>query len=230
VQVEVEIRSTVPAAASLGTSAAVLVALLGALRAVLAGECGSALDVDAIARQAHDVETTRAGRESGVQDHQVAAHGGVGLLTVDPYPTGRWHRVTVPAEARLQLDRRMITVVFGPHDSSAVHRTVVERISNPGDPAHAGAIDALRRLALLAPGAAAALAAGDLEAWGRSLTANTETQAELHPDLVGPGHRRAIHLARAHGALGWKVNGAGGAGGSSPSPRRETPNAGRSRL
>ena len=43
---------------------------------------------------------------------------------------------------------------------------------------------------------------------------NTDAQAELHPDLIGEEAARVINLARAHGALGWKVNGAGGAGGS----------------
>jgi D-glycero-alpha-D-manno-heptose-7-phosphate kinase len=43
---------------------------------------------------------------------------------------------------------------------------------------------------------------------------NTSAQANLHPALVGPGHQRVIDIARAHGAVGWKVNGAGGDGGS----------------
>jgi D-glycero-alpha-D-manno-heptose-7-phosphate kinase len=43
---------------------------------------------------------------------------------------------------------------------------------------------------------------------------NTDAQARLHPDLVSPDARRVIEIARAHGAVGWKVNGAGGEGGS----------------
>jgi D-glycero-alpha-D-manno-heptose-7-phosphate kinase len=43
---------------------------------------------------------------------------------------------------------------------------------------------------------------------------NTDAQAHLHPALVGPNHRKVIAIARRHGAVGWKVNGAGGAGGS----------------
>jgi D-glycero-alpha-D-manno-heptose-7-phosphate kinase len=43
---------------------------------------------------------------------------------------------------------------------------------------------------------------------------NTEAQRNLHPDLVNPDAQRVIEIARNHGALGWKVNGAGGAGGS----------------
>jgi hypothetical protein len=43
---------------------------------------------------------------------------------------------------------------------------------------------------------------------------NITAQAQLHPDLIGPQAAQMIDIARAHGALGWKVNGAGGAGGS----------------
>ena len=41
-----------------------------------------------------------------------------------------------------------------------------------------------------------------------------EAQAELHPALVSDAARRVIDVARTHGALGWKINGAGGEGGS----------------
>ena len=43
---------------------------------------------------------------------------------------------------------------------------------------------------------------------------NTEAQANLHPALVGPQHQKVIDVARSFGAVGWKVNGAGGDGGS----------------
>jgi D-glycero-alpha-D-manno-heptose-7-phosphate kinase len=43
---------------------------------------------------------------------------------------------------------------------------------------------------------------------------NTEAQAALHPALVSKAARSVIALAKEHGAVGWKVNGAGGEGGS----------------
>ena len=46
------------------------------------------------------------------------------------------------------------------------------------------------------------------------MTESTEAQGRLHPALVGTEARRVIEIAKAHGALGWKVNGAGGEGGS----------------
>ena len=36
----------------------------------------------------------------------------------------------------------------------------------------------------------------------------------MHPELISPDAARIIDIAREHGALGWKVNGAGGDGGS----------------
>jgi D-glycero-alpha-D-manno-heptose-7-phosphate kinase len=43
---------------------------------------------------------------------------------------------------------------------------------------------------------------------------STEAQGRLHPALVGTEAQRVIPIAKEHGALGWKVNGAGGEGGS----------------
>jgi D-glycero-alpha-D-manno-heptose-7-phosphate kinase len=43
---------------------------------------------------------------------------------------------------------------------------------------------------------------------------NTAAQADLHPDLVHREAWRVIEIAAAHSAVGWKVNGAGGDGGS----------------
>jgi len=49
---------------------------------------------------------------------------------------------------------------------------------------------------------------------GIQMIANTEAQRALHPELIGERHQRVIDIARDHGAIGWKVNGAGGDGGS----------------
>jgi D-glycero-alpha-D-manno-heptose-7-phosphate kinase len=54
----------------------------------------------------------------------------------------------------------------------------------------------------------------DFDAFGRSMIANTEAQKALHPELVGVDARRVIEVAAAQGAVGWKINGAGGDGGS----------------
>lgn len=61
--IDVRVGSVAPPGASAGTSAAVCVALVGALRAL----AGASLDPDHVARAAHGVEVERLGGESGLQ-------------------------------------------------------------------------------------------------------------------------------------------------------------------
>jgi D-glycero-alpha-D-manno-heptose-7-phosphate kinase len=108
------------------------------------------------------------------------------------------------------LDARLLHLYLGrSHESWAVHRAVIASLAGGGT-----AADRLEPLRALAREGGRALAAGDLEAYGRALTANTAAQAALHPALIGESASRVIALARAYGASGWKVNGAGGDGGS----------------
>lgn len=205
--VEVTVSAAVPPGSSLGTSAAVVVALVAALEA-LAGRTPTPGD---LALRAHRVETGLAGRQSGVQDQVAAAHGGLSWIEVDPYPAWRRDEVAVDDATRAALAERLVTVHRGgAHDSSALHGRVIAA-AEAGDRAVAAVLDELRELAARAR---AALEGGDLATWGAVLTEATEAQARLHPDLVGADARALAALGAAHGAGGWKVNGAGGAGGS----------------
>jgi D-glycero-alpha-D-manno-heptose-7-phosphate kinase len=56
--------------------------------------------------------------------------------------------------------------------------------------------------------------AGQFDLLGEAMLRNTDAQERLHPSLVSAAARRIFEVARAHGAMGWKVNGAGGEGGS----------------
>ena len=59
-----------------------------------------------------------------------------------------------------------------------------------------------------------AVYAGDFTALGQAMQANTQAQQMLNPFLVSQDAQQVIAIAREHGALGWKVNGAGGEGGT----------------
>jgi D-glycero-alpha-D-manno-heptose-7-phosphate kinase len=204
--IELTIASDMPPGAGTGTSAAVSVALVAALSR-LAGLTPSPA---AIAREAHAIETERLGRQSGIQDQIAAAHGGINFVNIRAYPDAEVLAIEVPAEARIALDQRLVFVYLGrAHHSSAVHRAVIDGIVSGG-----GAEAALDRLRSAAIAARDALASGDLRAFGRALAANTEAQAALHPALISPDARLVGALGQAAGAWGWKVNGAGGDGGS----------------
>lgn len=217
--VEIRVMSAVPAGSSLGTSASVCVGVIAALDALR----GPIRSPQALAVAAHRAESDRLGRQSGVQDQLAAAHGGANLIEISRYPAARAQPVTVPPAAWSALDERLCHVAYGSgHDSSAVHEEVIAALAEEG-PSSAR----LERLRDLAGEARGALEAGDLDRYGRVLTAATDVQAALHPALVSDAARELVDVARSCGALGWKVNGAGGTGGSISILCREPSDVGR---
>ncbi len=204
--IEVTIRSDAPGGASTGTSASVAVALLGVLDRLAGGNRTK----HEIARAAHAVETVHLGRQSGIQDQLCAAFGGANFIEMTEYPRAIVTPLPLPDPIRRELDRRLALIYLGrPHSSSAVHEKVVRNLERLGP--DCAQLDALR---VAAERARDALLAGDLDALGSAMRDNTIAQAELHPELVHDDAWRVIEIAGAHGASGWKVNGAGGDGGS----------------
>ncbi len=206
VDIEVAIHSDAPAGASTGTSAAVLVALLGALDRLAGGQRSP----HAVAMAAHAVETVHLGRQSGIQDQLASAFGGANFIEITEYPHAVVTPLPLPEPLRRELQRRIGLIYLGrPHSSSAVHEKVMRDLEGRG--ADCAPLEALRGAAGRARDA---LLARDLDALGQAMRDNTATQAQLHPELVHRDAWRAIEIAAAHGAAGWKVNGAGGDGGS----------------
>jgi D-glycero-alpha-D-manno-heptose-7-phosphate kinase len=202
----VRLSCAAPPGASTGTSASVVVALLAAFDVLR----GAPLDPAALARRAHRVEVEQLGQESGIQDQIAAAYGGINFVEMPRYPDAVVTRLALAPDVRAALGRRLLHVYLGrSHESWSVHRDVIASLAGG-----ANARDRLEPLRGLARQGRDALRAGDLAAYGRALSANTDAQAALHHALVGAAARQVIALARAHGAAGWKVNGAGGDGGS----------------
>jgi D-glycero-alpha-D-manno-heptose-7-phosphate kinase len=198
--VEISVRAAAPPGCGTGTSAAVSVALLGAL-AALRSDRPSPRD---IAYAAHRLEVDTLGIQSGIQDQLCAALGGINYIEVEPYPEAVVHALP-PWDG---LDARLSLVFLGrAHNSSDLHRQVIQGLGQR----EAAVFSRLRDAATAARDA---VLARDLGAFGRAMADNTEAQRSLHPGLVGVDADRVVEWAEAHGALGWKVNGAGGDGGS----------------
>jgi D-glycero-alpha-D-manno-heptose-7-phosphate kinase len=205
--VEVTVSCRVPPGSSTGTSAAVAVAVLGALDAV-AGS-GPATPA-ALAKRAHRLEVERLGQESGVQDQLASSYGGANHIVVGPYPESRVRPLALPEGLWWELEQRLVLVCLGRlHGSSALHEKVIASLGAEGP--SSPRLELLRKAACMGR---EAIEDGDLAGFGRAMAANTDAQASLHPDLVCALAWDVIAAARSSGALGWKVNGAGGDGGS----------------
>jgi len=203
---EATIYSDAPTGASTGTSAAVTVALIGALDLLTPGQSAP----HEVAMAAHKVETDLLAQQSGIQDQLCSAFGGVNFIEMFHFPYATVSQLQAPNAIWWELERRLVLIYLGnSHNSSQVHDMVIHDLEGAGPDC-----SALKELRSTAPHARDAFYAGDFKALGRTMIDNHEAQRRLHPALVSAEAERVIEIARAHSAIGWKVNGAGGNGGS----------------
>lgn len=202
----IRVAAQLPPGCATGTSAAVAVALLAALAACH----GQHPSTSELARLAHQLETDRLGLQSGIQDQIGAAYGGGNAITMTAYPHATVQQLAIANHTIAQLDQQMVLLYLGkPHISSAIHQQVIARFEST--PAAQQLLEPLRQIAVAG---SQALTDGDLRTFGLLMQKNTEAQRALHPMLISADVDAIIALAQQYGALGWKVNGAGGDGGS----------------
>ena len=206
VAVDVNIYSMVPPGASTGTSASVSVALIGALDQLSAGR----LTPYEVAALAHRVETEKLRLQSGIQDQMASAYGGICYIQMHAFPHASVSQIEVSNSIWWELEHRLALVYIGrPHSSSDVHRRVIADLGQD-----AATDPRLSRLRKLAAQAKDAVYAGDFVGLAEAMNQNTSAQAELHPDLVSTSFQQIMDIGRTYGGEGFKVNGAGGDGGS----------------
>ena len=199
------VYADVPAGCGTGSSAAISVALIGAL-GMLTGEYHSA---EHIGRLAHELETKELGIQSGVQDQIAAAVGGISYHTIEPYPRFTTSPVRVNPEIAWELESRLVLVYTGErHLSGEVHEKVIADYQ-AGNPATRKAMDTLKTTPQLA---ASALWKGDFAAIAEIMNLNNNAQKSLHPEITTEHIERIEEVARPAGAMGFKINGAGGGG------------------
>ena len=203
---EVTIYSEAPAGASTGTSAAVTVALIGGLDSLTPKH----MSPHEVALAAQRVETELLKQQCGIQDQICSSYGGINYIEMTHYPYASVSQIQIPNAIWWELERRLVLIYLGKsHHSSQTHEMVIRDMENAGpDNEH------LAELRMTASRSRDAVYSGDFRALGKAMMDNNEAQRRLHPALISTDADRIIKIAQAHGAIGWKVNGAGGDGGS----------------
>jgi len=180
----------IPPGAGLGSSAALAVAIARALL----DHGKRAIDLATLIRAAGASEALVHGRPSGV-DVALAIAGGVGVFRRS---TGLAPLGNVPP----------LRVLVGPSGAPRSTAAMVERVA---EATGARVDDArLRELGALTDGGTAALLAGDLPALGAAMNRAHGLLADL--GVATPGLDALCETARAEGAFGAKLTGAGGGG------------------
>ena len=203
--VDISIYSDLPPGCGTGSSAAVSVALIGALSQY----AGMYLTPHEVAKLAHRLETEELKIQSGVQDQVASAVGGIGFHEIDAYPHVASSPVRIKEDIALELESRLLVVYTGQsHLSSEVHEKVISDYTS-GKEKTIKAMDTLRETPVLAK---SAIIRGDFNEFAEVMNLNTNAQKDLHPDITNDNMERLESIARGAGAIGYKINGAGGGG------------------
>jgi D-glycero-alpha-D-manno-heptose-7-phosphate kinase len=194
-------RAGSPIGAGIGGSSAMNVAVCGGL----AAWTGADVDAEALMTTAQNVEAQTLKVPTGVQDYRPARHGGISAveLTVNG-PI----RIALDVDPRA-LESRLVLAYTGASRNSGVNNWDVTRRHIDGDRA---VFDRFERIRDIAVAMRTAIECGDWLEVGRQVAAEWETRKMLAPGVTTPAIDDLIARARARGATGAKVCGAGGGG------------------
>ncbi len=197
-------QSDVPQGTGLGGSGALGVAILGAIMHAL----GKKVTRGEIALLANDIERTDLGNVGGNQDSYAAAMGGIKLITYAKGGGSSCEPIAISEKTRGQLERDTLLIYTGDvHLSGSIHTDIRTSYALPDSPT-LRAMDNLKAAALKM---AAALPAGDMDAYVEALNSARQNHYALHPSCDSDTLRK-FFKELSPGIRGGKACGAGGGG------------------
>lgn len=201
--IDLSILSEVPPGTGLGSSSAVLVALIRAVAAY----CERGMTAQDVAELASYLEIGRLAKPIGMQDQFASAFGGLNAIAFQPDGV-RVSPLRVSQPFLEELDRWLLLFATGRtrQSSEILNGQRRETEDNPS------VIDGLHQLKALASEVRAALEAEDLERFGDLLDTGWRIKCRLSRKISTGQIDGWYSLARQAGALGGKLCGAGGGG------------------
>jgi D-glycero-alpha-D-manno-heptose-7-phosphate kinase len=202
---DLKIQSSAPPGSGLGSSSAVMVTLVGLLR----DRYGLQMDAYQVARTAHRLERYDLGIRGGQQDHYAAAFGGFNYIEF----LGGDHVVVNPLRIRedtlAELEHNLLLCFTGrTRASDHIIADQSQRLVN----AEEDTVSGLRAQKELATRMKHALLQNRLHDFGVLLDEAWHQKKRISPRISTPYIDEAYAAARAAGALGGKITGAGGGG------------------
>lgn len=200
----VETRSEVAAGSGLGSSSALVVAMIQ----VFVEYLNLPLDRYDIAQVAIQIERVEATQEGGLQDQYAATFGGVNFMhflkdeaVISP--------LVLDPDVLVELEYRTLLYYTGvSRDSTAIIKEQSSNVSSD----HNQALDAMHRLKAIAYEMKEALLKGDIDKFAQILRESWLIKKQTADRITNASIESIIQAAFAHGAQAAKISGAGGGG------------------
>ena len=204
-QIEITTLADIPAGTGLGSSGSFTTALLRALHAHTRG----IVHPRELAEQACYIEIDRLGEPIGKQDQYIAAFGGVTCMTFRTDGTVDAVPLAIDDETRNNLDDNLLLFFTGFSRSAGAILKDQDQRTKHND---AVMIDSLHYVKDLGLRSKAALEAKDLVGFGKLMHEHWENKRKRSGGISNPHIDKWYQIARANGAIGGKLIGAGGGG------------------
>jgi D-glycero-alpha-D-manno-heptose-7-phosphate kinase len=203
--IEITSISDIPSQGTgLGSSSTYTVGLLNALYAYRHHSAGA----ERLAREACYIEIDRCGKPIGKQDQYIAAYGGLQFIRFNPDESVFVDVVVCAPETKRKLEDGLLLLYTGLVRSSADILSEQSRNTQADEAKR----NSLRRMVNLAEQMREALLRDDLGGFGEVLHSGWMEKRKLASGISKPSIDEWYSRARAHGAIGGKILGAGGGG------------------
>jgi D-glycero-alpha-D-manno-heptose-7-phosphate kinase len=198
------LHANAPPGSGLGSSSAVMVALIG----LLTGHHGLALTDYEIAELAYTLEREDLGIKGGLQDQYAATFGGFNFIEFEADHV-IVNPLRIPPDVIHELEHNMLLAYTG-RTRQGDH--IIEDQTSRFTGGEAGALEGLRMQKDLAVEMKNALLRRRLDDFGSLLGTAWQYKKQMSPRISTDFIDEAYEEAMTHGALGGKVTGAGGGG------------------
>ena len=202
--VSIFLASEVPPGTGLGSSSTLTVA---AVKAVSAAR-GQTLSKAEVAQLATRIELEKMGMPIGYQDQYASSFGGLNFMEFGAQGT-RVTPIRTPPGTLEALQSNLLLFFTGTARESS---KILSRQREATERSQADVVQALTTVRDMAYGLRDSLVRGDLDGFGQWLHAGWEQKKRFAAGVSNPEIDEAYALARARGALGGKIAGAGGGG------------------
>jgi D-glycero-alpha-D-manno-heptose-7-phosphate kinase len=200
--VEITTMGDIPSEGSgLGSSSTVTV---GALHSMYTLH-GDIVSSECLARQACEIEIDRLGKPIGVQDQYIAAYGGLRFMEFDTNGEVRTEKVALKYHDRRRLEENLLLFYTG--TTRKADSILKEQKQNIQD-----RTAILNQMKQIAYDARKKLEAGQVDAVGELLDDSWQLKKQLATRISNGTIDETYERAKAAGALGGKITGAGGGG------------------